>query len=42
MSLLKKLLTIPSSVLTSSRDMALYGVIDLAGGALLIAWPGAM
>ena len=41
MSLIQELLATPHSVPTISKYTAMNGVIYLAAGALLIAWPGA-
>lgn len=41
MSLIQELLATPSNVLTTSKYTIMNGVIYLAAGALLVAWPGA-
>jgi hypothetical protein len=41
MSLIKELLARPSNLPTMSKYTAINGVIYLAAGALLVAWPGA-
>src|SRR5215211_7898348 len=41
MSLIQELLARPSNLPTTSKYTALGGVIYLAAGALLVAWPGA-